>query len=289
MGGVAVEDRGVTGTNLARVVEDDDLSVEGVGTLWWVVLGVTSNVATTDFLDRHVLDVETNVVTWETLDELLVVHLNRLDFGGDVSGSEGYDHTSLDDTGLDTADRYRANTTDLVHVLKWKTKGPVGRTGWRVDSIDSFQESLAGGLGLCLLLPTLVPRAVGRVIDHVVAIETGDGDEGYGLWVVANLLDKVGRLLDDLVVAVLGPLGGVHLVDGDDELPDTQGIGKQSVLTSLAILGNASFKLTGTGSNDEDSTISLGGTSDHVLDKVTMTRSIWKWVLVVSQPEWTRR
>ena len=280
MGGVAVEDWGVTGTNLARVVEDDDLGVEGVGTLGRVVLGVTSDVTTTDFLDRHVLDVETDVVTWETLDELFVVHLDRLDFGGDVGRSKGHDHTSLDDTGLNTADGYRANTADLVHVLKGKTKGLVGGTGWRVDSIDSFQERLAAGLGLGLLLPTLVPWAVAGVVDHVVAVETRDGDEGDGLWVVANLLDEVGCLLDDLVVAVLGPLGGVHLVDGNDELLDTQGVGKQSVLTSLAILGDTSFELTSTGSNDEDSTISLGGTSDHVLDKVTMTRSVWSRVLI---------
>ena len=34
----------------------------------------------------------------------------------------------------------------------------------------------------------------------------GDGDEGNGLGVVADLLDEGGRLLDDLVEAVLGPL-----------------------------------------------------------------------------------
>jgi hypothetical protein len=30
-------------------------------------------------------------------------------------------------------------------------------------------------------------------------------------------------------------LGSVHLVDGDDELSDTEGEGKESVLSSLAI------------------------------------------------------
>ena len=69
-------------------------------------------------------------------------------------------------------------------------------------------------------------------------------------------------------------LGGVHLVDGDDELPDTEGEGEQGVLTSLAILGDTSLELTSTTGNDEDSTISLGGTSDHVLDEVTVSGSI---------------
>ena len=103
---------------------------------------------------------------------------------------------------------------------------------------------------------------------------SGDGDESDVLGVVADLLDEGGGLLDDLLVTVLGPLGGVHLVDGDDELLDTQGVGEQSVLTSLAILGDTSLELTSTTGNDEDSTISLGGTSDHVLDEVTVTGGI---------------
>lgn len=69
-------------------------------------------------------------------------------------------------------------------------------------------------------------------------------------------------------------LGGVHLVDGDDELPDTEGEGKESVLASLTILGDTSLELTGTTGDDEDSTVSLGGTSDHVLDEVTMSGSV---------------
>ena len=69
-------------------------------------------------------------------------------------------------------------------------------------------------------------------------------------------------------------LGGVHLVDGDDELPDTEGEGEQGVLTSLAILGDTSLELTSTGGNDENSAVGLRGTSNHVLDEVTVTGSI---------------
>lgn len=69
-------------------------------------------------------------------------------------------------------------------------------------------------------------------------------------------------------------LGGVHLVDGDDELPDTEGEGKESVLSGLAILGDTSLELTGTTSNDKDGTVSLGGTSNHVLDEVTVSRGV---------------
>ena len=69
-------------------------------------------------------------------------------------------------------------------------------------------------------------------------------------------------------------LRGIHLVDGDDELPDTEGEGKEGVLASLAILGDTSLELTSTSGDDEDSAVSLRGTSDHVLDEVTMPGGI---------------
>ena len=54
VGGVAIQDGSVTGTDLTGVVEDDDLSVEGRGLLGGVVLGVGGDVATADILDGDV-------------------------------------------------------------------------------------------------------------------------------------------------------------------------------------------------------------------------------------------
>lgn len=275
VGSVAVQNWSVTSTDLTRVVKDDDLGVEGLSTLGGVVLGVTADVTTADFLDGDVLDVEADVVTGNTLSELFVVHFDGLDFSGDTSWGEGDDHTGLDDTGLDTTDGHRANTTDLVDILERKTEGLVGGTGGGVNGIDGLEEGLASGLAsLGLLLPALVPWAVGGDLNHVVTVETGDGDEGNSLGVVSDLLDEVGSLLDDFLVTGLRPLGGVHLVDGNDELLDTKGVGEESVLTGLAILGDTSLELTSTGSNDENSAVSLGGTSDHVLDEITVTGGI---------------
>ena len=63
MGSVAIKDRGVAGTDLTRVVQDDDLGLERLGALGRVVLGVTGDVAALDVLDGHVLDVEADVVS----------------------------------------------------------------------------------------------------------------------------------------------------------------------------------------------------------------------------------
>ena len=76
MGSVAIEDWSVTGSDLSWVVEDNDLGVEGSGLLGWVVLGVGTDVSSSDILDGNVLYVETNVVSWETLRDLLVVLLS---------------------------------------------------------------------------------------------------------------------------------------------------------------------------------------------------------------------
>lgn len=276
VGGVAVEDGGVASTDLTRVVENDDLSVERLGTVWGVVLAVTSNVATADILDRDVLHVETNVVTRVTLLELLVVHLDRLDFSGNHGGSEGNDHTGLEFTRLDTADRDRANTADLVNILEGQTEGLVVGTLGLLNGVNGVEEGLAGDLGALggLLLPALVPGSVLGDLKHVVAVETRDGDESDMLGVETDLLDEGRGLLDNLVETSLGPLSSVHLVDGDNELLDTESEGEQSVLTSLAILGDTSLELTSTGGNDENGAVSLRGTSNHVLDEITMTRGV---------------
>jgi len=120
------------------VVHDDDLSGERLGFLGWIVLGITTDVTTTDILDGDVLDVETNVVTWEGLWELFVMHFDGLDFSGNVDGSEGDDHGRLEDTSLDSADWDSSDTSDLVHVLKWKTEWLIGGALWWGDGIESF-------------------------------------------------------------------------------------------------------------------------------------------------------
>lgn len=279
---MAVKNWSITSTDLTRVVKNNDLGVERVATLGGVVLGVTSDVSTADFLDGNVLDVEANVVTRVTLRELLVVHFDGLDFSGDVGRSESNDHTGLDDTGLNTTDWNCSDTGDLVHILEGKTEGLVGRTAGGVDGINGLKEGLASGLARGgLLVPSLVPTSVrvGGGSNHVVTLETRDGNERNGLGVVSDLLDEVGDFLDNFVVTGLGPVGGVHLVDGDDELLHTESEGKESVLTGLAILGDTSLELTSTGGNDENGAISLGGTSNHVLDEITMAGGICKYLL----------
>ena len=306
VGSVAIEDGSVTSADLTGVVENDDLGVERSGLLGGVVFAVradlektvsasvmlvkcSAHVSSANVLDGDVLDVEADVVSRETLRDLLVVHLDRLDFGSHVCGGKGDDHTSLDDTGLDTADRHCADTADLVDVLEGETKRLVGWALWGLDSVDGLEEGLPlGGTALGLFGPSLVPGhaktssansprsayLLAGLLDHVVSSPTGDGHERNRLGVVADLLDEVGRLLDDLVESVLGPLASVHLVASDDDLPDTEGEGEESVLAGLTVLRDTGLELSDTGGNDKDGAVGLRGSGDHVLDKVTVTGSV---------------
>ena len=160
--GVAIQDWCISSTDLTRVVEDNDLSIERLAALGRIILGVSAYVTTSDFLDRDVLDVESDVVTGETLRKSFVMHFDGLDFSGNVRRGEGNDHTGLDDTGFDTADRDCSNTTDFVHILERETEGFVRWSDGGFDRVDGFKESeTLGSTGLGFLLPTLEPRHVG--------------------------------------------------------------------------------------------------------------------------------
>ena len=119
MRGVAVEDGAVAVADLAGVIENNHLGGEVRHTGGRLVLTVGGHVASLDVLHGDVLDVETNVVSGNSLGQRLVVHLDRLDLSGEHVGGEGDDHAGLDDTGLDTTHGHCANTSDFVDVLNY--------------------------------------------------------------------------------------------------------------------------------------------------------------------------
>ena len=104
---------------LSGVVEHDDLGGEVRDTAGGLVLGVGGDVATLDVLHGHVLDVEADVVTGDSLRQGLVVHLDGLDLGGEGHGGEGDDHARLDHTSLNTTHGHCSNSSNFVDILIW--------------------------------------------------------------------------------------------------------------------------------------------------------------------------
>ena len=88
---------------------------------------------------------------------------------------------------------------------------------------------------------------------------SADVDEWDSYGVVANLLDESRDFLLDLLKPSLavGMLGGVHLVDSDDELLDSQVVSQQGVLSGLTILGDASLELHRARGDDQNTAVSL--------------------------------
>ena len=143
VGGVAIEDGGIAVRDLAGVVHDDDLGIEGLGAEGRVLLGVRGDESTPEVLDGNVLDVESDVVSGDGLGEGLVVHLNGLDLSGDASGGELGDHAGLDDAGLDAADGHSADSADLVDILEGEAEGLVGGPLGGVAVVKGLQDERA--------------------------------------------------------------------------------------------------------------------------------------------------
>lgn len=273
MSSVAIENGGVSVLDLTGVVHDDDLRVERSNFFSGIVLGIRSDVSSSDILDGDTLDVETNVVTWNGLGEGFVMHFDGLAFSLDLGGSELNEHTGLNDTSFDSADGYCSDTTDLVDVLEGKSEGLLKGSLGGFKSIEGLYED-----------GSLVPRSVGGLLEHVITVETRDGDEGDGISLVTDLLEVINKFLLDFVVSFFREVNGllVHLVKADDHLLNTEGESEQSVLSGLSVLGDTSFEFSLRGSNHENSDISLGGTSNHVLDEISVSGSINNGEVILS-------
>ena len=272
MGGVAVNNWSVAGADLVRVVQDDDLGEEVSDLSGWLVLGIGGNVTSLDILGVDTLDVETNVVTWSGFWEDFVVHFDRLALSLLLSRSESNGHTSFDDTGLDSSDWDGSDSGDLVDVVNWESERELSWSGWDWEVVQSTEEGWA-----------LVPWELVSLLLHVGTGPSGNWDEWNLIWLVAGVLQEDLGLRNDFVESLLRVVGGrmVHLVDGNNHFLDTEGVGEESVLLGLTLLGDTSLELTTLGGDNEDGAVSLGGTSDHVLDEVSVTRSINDGVVVL--------
>jgi len=80
MSSVAIQNGSVTSLNLTGVIHDDNLRVERSSFFSGVVLGIGSDITSSDILDGDTLNVETDVVTWDSFGELFVMHFDGLAF-----------------------------------------------------------------------------------------------------------------------------------------------------------------------------------------------------------------
>ena len=101
--------------------------------------------------------------------------------------------------------------------------------GWLVGhgrGVDGLKEGWA-----------VVPGALVRLVEHVVAVEGRGGDHGDIVWLETSHLEEAGNFSAGSLVLLFGPVdtGDVHLIDVDDEALDTQHLGQESVLLGLGV------------------------------------------------------
>lgn len=264
MGGVAIEHGGVASSDLSRVIDDDHLSHKGDRFLCRVRFRIRAYIASLELTSLQ-LHVETNVVTGTRLVHVLVVHFNGSALGLSSDRGELQSHSGAKNTSLHSASRHRAKALDVEDVLDGNAQGLVSGSSGRLQIIQSLQES-----------GSIVPLEIGGTLNHVVPVPPRDRDERDVLGVVANSLEVVSHLVPDFVESVLGPVDGllVHLIDAANDLLDAQSVGQEKVLLGLAHRRDTGLELTSGGGDHDESTISLRGSGDHVLDEIPVSRGV---------------
>src|SRR5881296_1646812 len=257
LGRMGVEDRRVPGRDDARMIENDDLRGERLGDRRRVVRRA-GDVPSAEVLLVDPADVEADVVAGLRLLDLLVVHLDRLDFADLVRGHEVDLHPDLQEPGLHAADRHGPRARDRVDVLHREAERKVRRLRRDRELVQRFDE---GG--------PLVPRHLGRRLDDVLALVRANRDEGDLVDLVADPSQEPGELRLQFVEARLGERGlrRVHLVDRDDQLLDAERAGEEDVLFRLRLDALRP-------ADDEDRGVRLGRARDHVLDEVPVARGV---------------
>mmetsp|Transcript_33718 Transcript_33718/g.81763 ORF Transcript_33718/g.81763 Transcript_33718/m.81763 type:complete len:492 (+) Transcript_33718:84-1559(+) len=298
LGGTGEDNWTVSGLQNTRVLLDGNHGSEsldgGKGTfllkvddVTWVDLLVLGNT-----LDGH-----TNRVSWSgRFQDLLVLfdgeHLLVGKTRGDNSDNISRAKSSLFDGTADDL----TNTLNIVDVRDGKTKRSIGETlGGYDEVVEAFNKGESSDLLLGSLVggPSLVPGSLIGLLNQVVSVESRVWDERNLLGLEADQLKHLNEFVLDFVETVLRPVAGVHLVDSNNDLLNTEQVKKTGVLTSLSFLnsqlsvslGNGGFESTLLGRDKKKTDISGGRSGDHVLDVILVAGGIDNSVVVLVSEE----
>jgi len=296
LGGTREDNRAVSGLEDTRVLLDSNQGSEALDGLEFSVLLVVDDVTRGDLLVLgNTLDGKTNGVTRSgSLKNLLVLfdgeNLLSLEVGWDKSDLVTRSKGSLFDGSADNL----TDSLNVVDVGDRKTKRGIGKTLRRSDEVvEGINDGHSGDLllGGAVSSPSLVPWALigADGFNQVVAVESGVRDERNLLGLESDSLKHLNEFVLDFGETILGPVGGVHLVDSNNDLFNTQKVKKTGVLTSLTFinsqlgvgLGDSGFETSLLGRDQKHTDIGSGGSSDHVLDVILVARGIDNGVVVL--------
>ena len=235
------------------LLQDVDLSLEH--SVRSDGLGLGHDLTSLDFLLVDTTEEETYVVTSLTLVEELAEHLDTGDdsLTGLICETDKLDRVAdVDGTSLDTTGNDSTTTSDGEDVLDRHKEGLVNKTlrkrNVAVNSVHELHD---------LVFPNFLAvkgTKSGTADDRAVLIKLVESEE------VADLhLNEVKHFLI---------VNEVDLVHEDKDLRDVDLTGEQDVLTGLR-------HRTVSGGDNKDSTVHLSGTSNHVLDVVSVAWAVY--------------
>mmetsp|Transcript_11664 Transcript_11664/g.21809 ORF Transcript_11664/g.21809 Transcript_11664/m.21809 type:complete len:409 (-) Transcript_11664:106-1332(-) len=241
----------------------------------------------------NTLDGHTNRVSRSSRLQLLLVLLN----GKDLLTLEAYRSNSDNISGtksslLNGSANNLTNSLNVIHSGDGKAERSVGLTLRRNDQIiQSIKKGESGDLdlGLEVSLPSLVPGSLVGLHDKVISVKSRVRNERNLLGLEANDLKHLGELVLDLIETSLVPVAGVHLVNSDNNLLNSEKVKKTGVLTGLSFLnselgvslGDSSLETSLLSGNEKKTYISGSGSGDHVLYVILVSRSIDDGIVVL--------
>jgi len=298
LGGTRENDRTVSGLEDTRVLLDGNHGSERLDGLEFTLLLKVDDVSGVDLLVLgDTLDGKTNGVTGTgRLEHLLVLFDGKDLLVLETTRNKTNDITRAESSLFDGTADDLSNTLNVVNVGDGQTEGRVGLTLGRLDKVvEGIDNSESGDLllGLEVGFPSLVPGGLVGLLDEVVAVESRVGDEGNLLGLESDHLKHLHEFFLDFVETALVPVAGVHLVDTNDNLLNTEEVEETGVLTGLSFfhsqlrvgLGNGGFETTLLGRHEQETNISGGGTGDHVLDVILVAGGIDDSVVVLVSEE----
>ncbi|KAB0342663.1 hypothetical protein FD754_019589 [Muntiacus muntjak] len=169
---VTVQHRCISSNDLAWMVQNNPLGCEGSCFHWWVTFAVTSHIATTNIFDRHVLDIEAQIVPRKGFTQCFMAR--------------------FENTNLHTTHRDSTYTTNFIDILGWQTQG----FGFKQD--DSTGIAIFTGD-----FPSLEPWKVSTWLQHVVTIPARNWHTCYCVGVVTNFLNVGADSLNNFLISLL--------------------------------------------------------------------------------------
>jgi len=263
---MAIKDWSITIFDLTWVTEDNNLSDKGISFSGWFIIKVRSNKTSFDIFNRETFNIETNIITWNSLWHLSVMHFDGFNFSSESWWGEFNSHTWFDDTSFDSSDWYCTDTRDFVDILEWESKWGINWSFWSFKFIEGLKKG-----------QSFEPFHVVWWFHHVITDPSWDWDElnlflnfVTSFWkefstVSTNFFESFLTVVDSLFV---------HLVDTDDHLFDTECESEESVFSGLSVFRNTSFEFSSWRSDHKKSAISLRSTSNHVFDEISVTWSV---------------